>query len=299
MPGTWLEMEAPDSRPVPLVIVISVGGILVIGAVDFVTGVEYRVLPLYYLPLSVAAWHLGRPGGLAGAALCALSWMGANYLAGLRYSSPAVWVVNVAMQAASFVVVALLVDAVRTTLMRAEALARTDHLTGMLNRRAFGEEAERILGLAQRHQHPTTVAYIDLDDFKGVNDQLGHDQGDVVLRTTAMVVRDALRVGDIPARVGGDEFVILLPETGPDGARTVLERLRTALTAALGAGRRRVTASIGAVSFLEPPLDVADVVRHADALMYSAKAAGKDRVLVSVVGEGPGPHEPQAPREAS
>lgn len=280
MKPRWL--NTPNAVSAPLVVAASTAGIGLIGVVDYYSGVEYRLLPLYYLPLALVAWHLGRAWGLAAAVLCALAWMGSNYWAGLRYSGEWVWIVNFTMQTVSFAVVAVLIAAVRDALLQAESVGRTDDLTLLINARAFSEEGGRILALGRRHHHPVTLAYIDLDNFKAVNDTLGHHRGDEILRATADLIRRTIRTGDIPARVGGDEFVVLLPETGPDGALTLLERLRLSLTEALGPGSGRVTASIGAVSFLEPPLDIGELIRQADALMYSAKAGGKDRVVVSV-----------------
>ena len=123
-----------------------------------------------------------------------------------------------------------------------------------------------------------TLAYIDLDNFKAVNDTLGHHGGDDVLRRTAAVIRQCIRASDVAARLGGDEFVVLLPETGQEVSGGVLERLRSQLAKAFDEAACPVTASVGAVSFAEPPREVDELVRQADAAMYAAKAAGKNRV---------------------
>ncbi len=261
-----------------LIAVAALAGIGVVAAVDLLTGVEYRVYPLYFMPLSVAAWYLGRSGALTAAALCALAWVVSNYAAGLRFSTPSVWVVNFLMQATAFVVVGMLIAAVRKAAARADQLGRTDSLTSLGNSRAFYEEARLILELARRYRHEVTLAYIDLDNFKAVNDTLGHHGGDDVLRRTAAVIRQCIRASDVAARLGGDEFVVLLPETGQEVSGGVLERLRSQLAKAFDEGPCPVTASVGAVSFAEPPREVDELVRQADAAMYAAKAAGKNRV---------------------
>lgn len=268
----------------PLMAAAAFAGIAVICAIDFLTGAEYRVFPLYFVPLSGAAWYLGRSGALAGAALCAFSWVGSNYLAGLRFSTPAVWVVNFLMQAASFVVVGMLIATLRSALARAAELSRTDSLTSLFNSRAFYEETQRILARGRRYGHHCTLAYIDLDNFKAVNDLLGHHGGDDIIRRTAGLIRQCSRMGDVSARLGGDEFVVLLPETGPEGAQVVLERLRSVVAETFGESPCPVTASVGAVSFTAPPRDVEELVRLADAAMYAAKSAGKNRVGLHVVG---------------
>jgi len=271
-----------------LVALAAVAGIAFIGGVDYLTGVEYRIFAFYYLPLSLAAWHLGRVGALTAAALCAVSWLASNYLGGLRYSGPTVWVVNFSMQSASFVLVGILVATVRRAFLRAHRLSQTDSMTGLLNSRAFSDETARTLALAHRYHRPVTLAYVDLDNFKTVNDTLGHHAGDALLRATADLLRDSIRAGDIAARMGGDEFVVLLPETGPEGARILVERLRASLATVLGRAPLAVTASVGAVCSLEPPATAEELIRQADATMYSAKVAGKDCMRFVVVGSSTG-----------
>ena len=255
-------------------------GIAAIAVVDYQTGVEYRVFPMYFLPISLAAWHLGRRGALAGAGLCACSWFASNYAAGLRYSSPAVWPFNLAMQSIAFLTVGLLIATLRSALLREAQLGGTDALTALLNRRAFYQSARQTLALGQRHGHPVTIAYIDLDNFKAVNDTLGHEQGDATLRRLADLLRQGTRLGDLTARLGGDEFVVLLPQTGRDGAGALLERLRARLAESFADMPCPISVSIGAVSFEAPAPDVEDLVRQADAAMYLAKAAGKNRVTL-------------------
>ena len=284
-PGmTAARPEDISSSRKPLIAVAALGGIAVIYAVDFLTGTEYRVFPLYFMPLSVAAWYLGRSGALVAAVLCAFSWLVSNYLAGLRFSTPAVWVVNFLMQGTSFVVVGMLIATVRNALALAAELSRTDSLTSLFNSRAFYEEAQLILARGRRYGHGVTLAYIDLDNFKAVNDTLGHHGDDDVIRRTADLIRQCTRMGDVSARLGGDEFVVLLPETGPEGAQALFERLRSLLAETFGESPCPVTASVGAVSFTAPPRDVEELVRRADAAMYAAKSAGKNRVGLQVVG---------------
>jgi diguanylate cyclase (GGDEF)-like protein len=259
---------------------LALAGIVTIGVIDYLTGVEYRVYPLYFLPLSLAAWHLGRRGAVTGALLCSCSWLASNYAAGLRYSSPAVWPFNLVMQSTAFLTVGLLIATLRSALQREAQLGRTDPLTGLLNRRAFYQAAEQILATGERHNHAVTLAYLDLDNFKVVNDTLGHERGDVTLRRLADLLRQCTRLGDVSARLGGDEFVVLLPQTGPDGAAALLERLRALLAAPFADIPDPISLSIGAVSFTAPPPDVEHLVRQADAAMYVAKLAGKNRVTL-------------------
>jgi diguanylate cyclase (GGDEF)-like protein len=129
------------------------------------------------------------------------------------------------------------------------------------------------------------LAYIDVDDFKKVNDTLGHAGGDAVLRSVGGYLAGAVRHEDVAARLGGDEFAVLLVETDDAGTRSFLERARAAVAKHLLREARPVTLSIGAVVFSVPPASVDELLSQADALMYRAKAAGKNRFEVEVVGE--------------
>jgi diguanylate cyclase (GGDEF)-like protein len=260
-------------------------GIVAIGIVDYASGVELRVFPLYYAPLAVLAWRSGRAGAWAATVLCAASWVTSNALAGLDYEVAQAWIVNSLMQTASFATVAFLIAAVRDALLRERSLSRTDPLTSMLNRTGFLEEAARLVALCRRTERPVTVAYIDLDNFKAVNDNLGHEAGDDVLRKVAGLLRVAIRPSDVAARLGGDEFVILFPEIGPTEAEATLERIRSSLAATLARGTLSVTGSIGAVTFLKVPGRVEDIVNLGDSRMYLAKQAGRNRVSLHVVQE--------------
>ncbi len=133
----------------------------------------------------------------------------------------------------------------------------------------------------RRTGRPLTIAYIDLDDFKRVNDSLGHKAGDTLLRTVAQALRSRLRATDLLARVGGDEFGILLPDTDVDGARAILEKTNTALKEAVD-GKWPVTQSVGVVTFLDTPHSFDDMIHLADQLMYDGKHAGRARIVQGV-----------------
>lgn len=160
-------------------------------------------------------------------------------------------------------------------------LATLDALTELHNRRHFVEMLERELARAQRHQRPLTLAIIDLDHFKRVNDQLGHPVGDMVLRQFGAILRQHVRADDLPARIGGEEFAVLLPETDLDHARDYAERLRETVAAASfdTAGQQlQVTVSIGLALIAEGRDSVGTLMRSADRGLYRAKSQGRNRV---------------------
>jgi diguanylate cyclase (GGDEF)-like protein len=163
-----------------------------------------------------------------------------------------------------------------------ELLARTDSLTRIANRRAFFEAAALELERARRHGRPITVAYLDLDDFKNVNDRLGHAEGDALLVTVGKTLRSATRAVDAVARLGGDEFGLILPETDAATAEGILSRLHAALLAAMEDGAQGTGFSIGAAVFLVPPRDVDELTARADELMYMAKRASKGSIRIGV-----------------
>jgi diguanylate cyclase (GGDEF)-like protein len=256
--------------------------IVVIGWIDFFSGTELRVFPLYYAPISLLAWNVGPLGALLAAGLSALAWLGVNAYGGLQYSSSGLWIANTLVLAGSFAIVGLLISTLKGALLRERALSRTDALTGLLNRRALDEEGARLLALCRRKNHPVAMAYLDLDGFKAVNDRLGHDAGDEVLRTVADALRRSVRPSDICARLGGDEFVVLLAEADAGEAAVAVERVRVRVSERLTPSLVPVTCSIGVVAFKSAPATVAEMIPAADARMYLAKAAGKDRVHLEV-----------------
>ncbi|MDA1184587.1 MAG: GGDEF domain-containing protein [Acidobacteria bacterium] len=260
------------------------GGILLIAAVDFFSGSELRAFPLYYAPIALAAWHFGLAGSVAAAFLCTLAWTGANQLAGLEYSHPAIWVANTVVQGVSFAVVGILVTKLKLALSQAHDLSRTDPLCHLLNRRAFHEDGDRLLALCRRGKRPATLAYLDVDNFKTVNDSFGHKVGDTLLRQVGQVLESSVRSSDLVARLGGDEFAILLPELAPDEARQMLERLGTRLSQLSPTPTCVVTVSIGAVTYMSPPADLQAMLPVADSAMYAAKKEGAHQVHLRLIG---------------
>jgi diguanylate cyclase (GGDEF)-like protein/PAS domain S-box-containing protein len=157
-------------------------------------------------------------------------------------------------------------------------LARSDPLTGLPNRRAFYEIALAESDRARRYRHPLSLAYLDVDNFKQVNDDYGHDAGDELLVRVAEVLRRNLRNNDVVARLGGDEFAMLLPETPQSATDAVIGKLQAKLNFAAIDNDWPVNFSIGMVTFSPPPADVDEMLRAADQLMYSVKRDRKSRL---------------------
>ncbi len=179
----------------------------------------------------------------------------------------------------------LVAQAVRTVQVIEALQARTvrDGLTGVLNRRGFDESIVREVARAERGQRPLSVALVDLDHFKSINDEHGHPEGDRVLREVAAALRDHLRASDIVARFGGDEFAVLLPEVSAPIARRIAERLSTAVSKVTYGAGRRVSISVGVADLAAGEAGVAPekLVAAADAALYESKRGGRGRVSLA------------------
>jgi diguanylate cyclase (GGDEF)-like protein len=174
--------------------------------------------------------------------------------------------------------VKLLQDELRARNAVLELMARTDVLTGLHNRRHLTDHLRQAAALAHRQGTPIGVLMIDIDHFKIVNDRLGHEAGDAVLRRVSLAIQSSVRVCDTVGRWGGEEFIAVLPNADIDGAREVAERVRSAVEAG---GRfddsgLRTTVSVGCAS--GTGADIEELLRAADAALYDAKMAGRNRV---------------------
>jgi len=163
-------------------------------------------------------------------------------------------------------------------------LANTDALTGILNRRAFIAQGERLSALARRHSRQMALLAIDADRFKSVNDTYGHPAGDAVLRALARAVESSLRATDLFGRLGGEEFAVLLPETSPEGAAEVGERLLEAVRKCVvpwEGSELRFTVSLGLTILEADDRNFDSLLQRADQALYRAKRDGRDRLVVA------------------
>jgi diguanylate cyclase (GGDEF)-like protein len=171
---------------------------------------------------------------------------------------------------------------IRYGLQHAKLLAETDELTGLFNTRGFAIAANRLFGQAQRYGRPASVLMVDCDNLKTVNDTHGHDAGSRLLRQIANAVQVELRATDVPARYGGDEFIVLLPETPPKGAGDVAERIRNAINArplAINGQNVFASVSIGIACYPEDGRTLDALAARADRALYQAKQEGRNKVV--------------------
>jgi diguanylate cyclase (GGDEF)-like protein len=263
------------------------------GMIGFVTWVLWftdrlasPLLNAYLLAVITSALTLGRATTLVNIALIAACYvllgghLDAEQLLSLRF------VGAFAAQLAPVVLVGYITTMfsadIRYGLQRARLLSETDDLTGLFNTRGFAIAANRLFGQALRYERPASVLMIDSDNLKRVNDAYGHDAGNRLLRQLANAIQGELRATDVPARYGGDEFIVLLPETPPKGAMDVAERIRNAISnAALALEGKSVecSVSVGVACFPEDGRTLDALAARADRALYHAKQRGRNRVV--------------------
>jgi diguanylate cyclase (GGDEF)-like protein len=250
--------------------------VALLGVLDYLNGPDFSLLIFYCVPIFLAAWYAGRREGFFVCAASGLAWLAVAYATSEHFSSPFVAYWNTAVRLGFIVLVAHFVAAFKLSLAQERELARTDYLTGAFNGRSFGETAAAEIARARRHSHPFSVGYIDVDDFKQVNDRQGHSAGDRLLKTVADGLRRNVRDIDTVARIGGDEFAVLMPETDARAAQVAMRRTRRRLLEETRRAGWPVTISVGVVTFDHAPDSVDDLLRAADDCMYSAKRNGKN-----------------------
>lgn len=250
-----------------------------LAVIDYFTTPDYAFTIFYILPVSFAAWFSGRNDGLRVSIICVL----ASFFVHTAWPNNAArtlvpyW--DALTELLFFTITTLTLAELKSTIQREMKMARTDHLTGLDNSRYFYELAEREAQRARRQNTALTVAYMDLDGFKLVNDTYGHLEGDQVLKVAAEGLKHSVRGVDVVARMGGDEFVVLMPDTDMREAAQTVERLKSALLARLRSNNSEVTVSIGAVTCEGEDCSVEGMVKTADCLMYEAKTSGKNRIV--------------------
>lgn len=259
-------------------------GVLVVGGIDYGTGFELSFSLFYLGPITLATWYAGRAGGVGVALLSCVSWYLADTGAGHHYSHPAIPVWNALVRLGFFLTTTLLLTALRESLRGQRQLASTDGLTGLYSRRAFDDRLRHDLAMTQRRGGALSLAYLDLDDFKAVNDTRGHAEGDKVLLAVGRAMQALVRDADTAARLGGDEFALVLPDADGAGAQQFVSRLRQELQRALGSGDWGVSCSIGVVTVLDRTTTMDAAIAAADQLMYEVKRSGKGAVAFGVCG---------------
>ncbi len=258
--------------------------IVAVAATDWYSGADVGFTLAYLLPIALAAWYLGRTSTIVVPVVCAAAWLTIDIARDADDPRhPSILLVNLALQLVVFVIFGQLLAALRERLDLEHRLARTDALTGLGNRRDFWDAVETEMERCRRFATPFSVAYLDIDGFKIVNDRLGHRAGDELLVQVGKALREGSRRLDLVARLGGDEFGLLLRGTDVDGAGIVTARILDRLAQARSRPSQGVGFSMGCLTVQTAPASVDEIVARADALMYAVKSSGKGGLKCGVL----------------
>lgn len=270
-------LDSLDRQPAGVVIGVALLTLAFGVWADLATAADVSVSILYVLPVILLAWSVGRGWAVAFSLIAAVSWLGVFLLqhpASVRTYVP-YW--NAGGELAFYALIGHLIHALRLERNEKAALATLDPLTGALNRRGFLERLGLERQRALRTQAPLSVAYLDIDAFKALNDRAGHAAGDALLRDFVAVLQARIRATDTLGRMGGDEFAILLPDTDRPQAERLLAELQAQIQAAMDAGGTGTSVSVGAITASGELPEAEALLAAADAEMYCAKAFGKHR----------------------
>lgn len=264
-------------------IVAGVACTVLLGVLDYYSdiyfGVDYSLALFYLLPVAFVAWFSGRNAAIAIALTCAVIKISIQ-LCSPEELSLLIWKNSTAF--AFFLVVGTILAKMRMMLDHERELSRIDPLTGALNRRAFLEITTNEIYRLRREGHPFTIAYIDLDKFKEVNDTHDHGTGDFLLQTVVKTIDAHLRRTDVVSRLGGDEFAILFTNTDEQAALVAIHKIRDQMDASMKQHKLEVTFSIGVLTCIAAPKNVDEIITLADNLMYEVKRSGKNGIRHAV-----------------
>ncbi len=262
-------------------IAVSVVLLALIATGDYFLGEELRLSSLYLIPLMMITWKTSATLGVAFSMLAAGLWAAAIlHQDGTAVAAYALW--EAAIRLATTVLFVVLLANLKASLARVNLLARKDALTDLANRGSFYELVNQEMLRCKRYGGAISIAFIDLDKFKALNDRSGHDVGDEALRVVAQTLRAQLRSTDLPARLGGDEFAVMLPGLDARGASQATQILQSRLLSAMEHRGWPITFSIGLATFATTVDSVDEMVKRADRLMYQVKREGKGGISEQV-----------------
>lgn len=267
----------PNGSPIVLGVLLVSG----IATLDWATGPMVDVSLLYVVAVMAVTWAGTRRHGVLVAGLAASQGLLASVVEMGHLPVSALW--NATTRLGALVLVSALLGLLRNALVEQRRMAMVDPLTGAMNRRAFQLVAERERLRAGREGGAISIAYFDIDDFKQVNDAHGHAFGDGLLSQFAATMTGAVRGTDIVCRMGGDEFVLLLPDTDAREAMIVVDRVRHLIYDHCIVDAKPTTTSVGIATYRFPPSTVDALITGADTLMYQAKGQGGDTVVGMVI----------------
>ena len=277
-PARWTDRL--DAWPDPVAFAINAVVLAGLALVHSTTTTPLGFDFLYLVPVAIGAWRWGWFAGVLWAVVASVFWLVA------QPAGPAVVVAwNLAVRTGALLAAAFLVAGLRQERDAVRTLAGTDHLTGVHNPHAFRDLVELERSRALRYDRPFTLAYMDVDGFRRINREWGHTAGDQALRMVATTIRENIRSMDSVARMGGDEFALLFPETGKGAAGVALHKIQSRLLETADDRSLPLGFTLGAVICVGAPESVDELIQRAEALMYAAKEDGGSGIRTEVLDE--------------
>ncbi len=272
-----------ENQPPLLAASLSLLLVFLIATLDtLIPSPEMTLSIVYAVPILMAAWFAGIRFGSFISVTSAVCWLSSGPIQETANLALTCW--NTVVSLGFFLLINYLLSALKSGYERERRLARTDGLTGLTNRRYFQELLEAEFLRSRRYHYPLTIAYIDVDNFKEVNDRFGHGAGDLLLSLMAKAMARQLRAIDVVARLGGDEFALMLPQTDAHSAQVIVPRVQDQLMRIVRHHGWPISFSIGVATFVKLPPTVDAMIEQADGLMYDVKLHGKNRIKYEVIG---------------
>ena len=251
--------------------------VLMLALLDYATAIEVSFSVFYLIPVIIVAWRSSMRAAILMSLISAALWESIEVLGGQRFSALWIYFWNPGTRFVFYSLVSFLILRLRELHEELFRQARIDAVTGIGNRRAFIETLEMELAQHRRSGGSLSIAFVDIDHFKQVNDTLGHQMGDRVLKEVAEMLRSRLRKSDTIGRMGGDEFAILMPQTDGSGALAALSAIRVQKPAERNRLTMPVTFSTGIVTG-SGRVSADQLLHEADLLMYEVKQNGRNEI---------------------
>ena len=244
--------------------------------IRYITGPKFEIDQFYLIPIIIVTWYAGRNTGIIISTISILLWIVFDFFTMQSLALGLTLGLNLIFKLLIFFLIIQLIHRTRELINSLQDLSETDPLTRISNRRSFLVFANRELYRAKRYGSLLTLIYIDLDNFKNVNDPLGHSIGDSLLKKVANILKETTRKTDVVARMGGDEFCLLLTETDMESSIKVYRKIENKIRQMMLENNWQVTLSAGVVTFQDKPDDVKEMISVTDEIMYKIKRTGKD-----------------------
>lgn len=271
------EQAAANNKSVAVTIAFVVLGI--VWFIDYISWPGLAFTMFYFVPLLIISWFCGNWAGLFICLCASVAWSVGDFVTEHSYANKLVPYVNAVANFVFFLLVTYIIKRFRRVLYLEKEFANTDFVTKAANSRFFRQMAEIQINQAKRYNRNFSIIYLDLDNFKSINDNFGHSSGDLLLKSIADALRSSVRQVDTVARIGGDEFAVLLPESDYNGSELVAKRIQENIFKLAQKKNWTITSSIGVVTCIQPPLSADEMIKWADAIMYRAKNSGKNRIV--------------------